>query len=102
VHAGEMVLPGGRLIVQDGAPEGDVTAMLRPESISLTAPEAGTLRGRVETVSFGGDRVRVTVAEAAETVLTIDTSNAVKVVPGEVVGLKIDPAAVRLLPGEGS
>ncbi len=101
IDNGALVLPGGRLPVATGAPtNGDVIAMLRPESIRLGDAAGAALCGRVEAVSFSGDRVRVTIAEAAARPITVDAPNTVSVQAGEVVGLTIDPASVRLLPGE--
>jgi putative spermidine/putrescine transport system ATP-binding protein len=48
-------------------------------------------------VSFVGDRVRLTVTEAAQRPLAIDAANSTQVRVGDRVGLSIDPAAVRLL-----
>jgi putative spermidine/putrescine transport system ATP-binding protein len=94
---GCIALPGGRIGLPGTGAEGPVVAMIRPETIKIVAPGDASLRGRVETVSFVGDRVRLTVSEAAQRPLAIDAANSTQVCVGDRVGLAIDPAAVRLL-----
>ena len=61
----------------------------------------GTLAyGQVDSVSFIGDRQRVTLSGAARRPLIADVPNAIAVKAGDRVGLAVDPAAIRLLPGE--
>ena len=97
---GALDLPGGRLPLANCAASGPVVAMIRPESIAVVAPEAASLSGQVERVSFVGDRQRLTVAGAAERVLVIDAPNTLAVKIGERIGLKVEHDAIRLLPGE--
>jgi putative spermidine/putrescine transport system ATP-binding protein len=99
---GVMTLPGGRLALADRAADGAMMVMIRPETVAVVAPDAASLTGRVETISFAGDRQRLTVAGAAEKPLAIDAPNTVAVKVGDRVGLKIDPAAVRVLPREAA
>jgi putative spermidine/putrescine transport system ATP-binding protein len=94
---GFIALPGGRIGLPDAKADGTVVVMIRPETIKIVAPDDATLGGRVETVSFVGDRVRLTVTEAAQRPLAIDAGNSTQVGVGDRVGLAIDPAAVRLL-----
>jgi len=95
---GFIALPGGRIGLADNTKTaGTVVVMIRPETIKIVAPGDAGLRGKVETVSFVGDRVRLTVTEAAERALTIDAANSTQVRIGDRVGLAIDPAAVRQL-----
>ena len=96
--AGSLQLPGGRVVLPDANQNGRTLAMVRPEAITLMAPEAASLRGRVETVSFIGDRMRLTIAEASQRTLTVDAPNTVEAKPGETVGLGIDLRALRILP----
>jgi putative spermidine/putrescine transport system ATP-binding protein len=97
---GMLTVPGGQLPIADANATGDVIAMIRPESISVVAPDAASLSGRVERVSFVGDRQRLAVSGATERPLMIDAPNTLDVKIGERVGLKVDPHAVRVLPGE--
>ncbi len=99
---GYLALPGGRLILPKGAAAGPVTAMVRPEAIGIVAAAEAELAGRVDAVTFVGDRQRVVVSGAADRALTIDVANSLALKPGQRVGLAIPPDAVRLLPGEGS
>ncbi|HUI96243.1 MAG TPA: ABC transporter ATP-binding protein [Xanthobacteraceae bacterium] len=98
---GALALPGGRLPLANGA-AGAVVAMIRPESITVTAPDGAGLAGRVDAVSFVGDRQRLTVAGAAAKPLQVDAPNSFLVKTGDRVGLKVDASAVRLLPDERS
>jgi len=101
---GFLALRGGRLAIGgDGKnARGNVVAMVRPEAIALVAPEGASLTGRLETASFVGDRLRLTVAGVSERPLSIDAPNTVSARPGDRVGLSIDPNAIRLFPGERS
>jgi putative spermidine/putrescine transport system ATP-binding protein len=97
---GHLMLPGGRLRMPAGAAVGRVIAMVRPEAIVVVAAEIADLCGRVEAISFVGDRQRLTVTGAADRALVIDAANSLQVEVGQRVGLAIEPSAVRLLPGE--
>jgi len=97
---GHLTLAGGRVRLPDIAAAGPVTAMLRPEAITVVAPETADLCGCVDAVSFVGDRLRLTVTGAADRPLVIDAANTLAVEAGQRVGLAIEPQAVRLLPGE--
>jgi putative spermidine/putrescine transport system ATP-binding protein len=76
--------------------------MIRPESITMVAPEAATLSGSVDRVSFVGDRQRLTVSEATQRPLLLDIPNSLDVKLGQRIGLAIDPSAIRILPGDSS
>jgi putative spermidine/putrescine transport system ATP-binding protein len=99
---GALALPGGRLQLANGAAGGAVVAMIRPEAIAITSPAGATLVGEVDSVSFTGDRQRLSVSRAAAKPLLVDVPNAIAVKAGDRVGLAVDPAAIRLLPGEPS
>ena len=96
---GHLVLPGGRLRVPENA-AGPVVAMVRPEAIGIVAADGANLCGRVDAVSFVGDRQRLIVSGAADRALTVDVANGLAVKVGERVGLAIAPQAIRLLPGD--
>jgi putative spermidine/putrescine transport system ATP-binding protein len=100
IESGELKLPGGRIKMANGARTGPVTAMVRPEAIGIVPAENALLCGRVEGVSFVGDRQRLIVAEAADRPLVVSAANSIDVEVGERVGLAIEPDAVRLLPGD--
>lgn len=99
-EAGALVLPGGRLMLKDSDASGPVLAMIRPESIGIAT--SGGLRGQVDSVTFVGDRQRVTVSGAASRALTLELPNTVTIAPGEDVNLTVDPGAIRILPGESA
>ncbi|TMJ33651.1 MAG: TOBE domain-containing protein [Alphaproteobacteria bacterium] len=98
---GAIVLPGGRIPVPIGR-AGKITLMLRPETIFVVPPDAAELKGRVESVTFVGDRQRIVIADAAARPLFVDAPNTIAATPGERVGLRIDPARIRVLPEEGA
>jgi putative spermidine/putrescine transport system ATP-binding protein len=100
VANGVLALPGGCLHVSHHIMAGPVIAMIRPESIAVVALESATLSGRVDRISFVGDRQRVTVSEASERPLLIDVPNTFPVKIGERVGLAVNQSDVRVLPGE--
>jgi putative spermidine/putrescine transport system ATP-binding protein len=97
---GHLRLPGGRLRIADGAAAGPVTAMVRPEAIGIVAADCADLRGQVEALSFVGDRQRLTVSGAADRPLVIDVTNVLDIELGQLIGLAIEPSAIRLLTGE--
>ena len=70
----------------------------RPEDGRLVAPEGAPLRGVVETVSFLGERTRVTVKGAAPEPLVIDVAGRSEWAPGAAVGIEIAPEGLIALP----
>jgi putative spermidine/putrescine transport system ATP-binding protein len=102
--AGALALPGGRLpLSQDainGHAGGKVFAMIRPESIRVIAPDGAALSGHVASVSFVGDRQRTLIGGVADKIITVDVPNSIAIKAGDRVGLAVDPAAIRLLPGD--
>jgi putative spermidine/putrescine transport system ATP-binding protein len=97
---GVLLLPGGRLVVGEETISGPVTAMVRPEAISIINPDVAALTGRVETVNFEGGRQRVTVMDIGGRPITVDAPNTILLKPGEMVGLTVNKALVRILPQE--
>lgn len=97
---GALALPGGRLPLANGAAAGGVVAMVRPESIRVVAADTAALTGRVDGVSFIGDRQRLTIGGAATKPILVDAPNSLGVKAGDRVGLSVEPGAIRLLPGE--
>jgi len=100
--SGTLSLPGGQLAIADVNAMGNIVAMIRPESIRVVAPGASRLSGRVERVSFVGDRQRLTVSGATQRPLLIDGSNTLAVKVGEQIGLDVEPSAVRIFPGNNT
>jgi putative spermidine/putrescine transport system ATP-binding protein len=97
---GTLTLPGGHLKVPDAKTTGAVVAMIRPESFAVVAPETADLSGRIDRISFVGDRQRLTVSGATPQPLLIDVPNSLALKIDERIGLAIDPHAVRILPEE--
>ena len=95
---GRLTLPGGWLTLAEGAPAGPVLAMLRPETIRVIAAAGAGLIGRVDSVSFVGDRQRLTINDAANGAIFVDVPNTLAVKAGDQVGLTADPNAIRVLP----
>jgi putative spermidine/putrescine transport system ATP-binding protein len=100
MEAGHLVLPGGRQPIHGDMDMPTAVAMIRPETIRVTAAESASLLGIIDSVSFIGDRQRLVVSGASNRLLTVDAPNTVQVRPGERIGLSISPDAVRLLPPE--
>jgi putative spermidine/putrescine transport system ATP-binding protein len=100
IEGGHLVLPGGRQPIHCDGDMPAAVAMIRPETICVTAVESASLSGTIDTVSFIGDRQRLVVSGASNRLLTVDAPNTVQVTPGERIGLSISPDAVRLLPPE--
>jgi len=102
-------LPGGKLPIAEDAVNGHATngnagstvfAMIRPESIRIVAVDGAVLAGQVDSVSFVGDRQRALIGGAAAKAMTVDVPNSIAIKAGDRVGLAVDPAAIRLLPGD--
>jgi putative spermidine/putrescine transport system ATP-binding protein len=95
---GILALPGGSIALADRAVRGSVVVMVRPESITAVAPETARLRGRVDSVNFVGDRLRITVTDAADRPLALDAPNTLQIKSSDTIGLAIAPDALRVLP----
>jgi putative spermidine/putrescine transport system ATP-binding protein len=98
--SGRLSLAGGTLPLVDAAISGPVTVMIRPESIGIGAPAGATCCGIVESVSFMGDRQRLTLSGVTERPLTVEIANSIDVNVGEKVGVMFDAQSIRILPGE--
>jgi putative spermidine/putrescine transport system ATP-binding protein len=100
---GSLLLPGGKLaaaIAGDGKGKQPVVVMIRPESIRIIPADGAALCGRVETVSFVGDRQRAAIGGIAAKAIMVDAPNSLALKAGDRVGLAVDPDAVRWLPGD--
>ncbi len=100
IEGGHLVLPGGRQSIGGDLDMPAAVAMIRPETIRVTEAGNSQLSGIIDSVSFIGDRQRLTVSGASNRLLTVDAPNTVQARPGERIGLSIPPDAVRLLPPE--
>ena len=100
VASGQLVLPGGRLALHGGTDSTATVAMIRPEAISITGQSEASLAGRVDSVSFIGDRLRIVISGAAARPLVVDAPNTIAVSHGDRIGLLIASEAIRVLPNE--
>ena len=100
IEGGHLMLPGGRQPIDGAMDMPAAVAMIRPETIRVTEAGSSQLSGIIDSVSFIGDRQRLTVSGASNRLLTVDAPNTVQVRLGERIGLSIPPDAVRLLPPE--
>jgi putative spermidine/putrescine transport system ATP-binding protein len=94
VDGGVQVL-GTRLALLEGsAPSGDVTALVRPENVRLTAAPDGT--ARVAAVSFLGSlcRAQVTLPDDTLVVAQMSAADATGLQPGDAVSVSVLPAPV--------
>jgi putative spermidine/putrescine transport system ATP-binding protein len=99
-NGGALALPGGTLPFAGGTKDGPVLAMVRPETIRIVAADSASLSGLIDSVSFVGDRQRASISGVANKPITADVPNTIEIKTGDKVGLSIDPAAIRLLPGD--
>ncbi len=97
LDGGAIILPGGKVGYAGPSGSGRATAMIRPEAIAVVDAGPASLHGRVDAVSFLGDKQRLIVIDAVERPLTVDAPNTLAVRAGDRVGLAIDPHAVRIL-----
>jgi putative spermidine/putrescine transport system ATP-binding protein len=97
LDGGAIILPGGKVGYAGPGGSGRATAMIRPEAIAVVDAGPASLHGRVDAVSFLGDKQRLIVIDAVERPLTVDAPNTLAVRAGDRVGLAIDPHAVRIL-----
>ena len=73
---------GGLFRCVDDVPEGtQITAVVRPEDIVLTAPEKGQIRGRVISVIFKGIHYEITVQSGRYEVVIQSTKSAAVGIP---------------------
>ena len=100
MEKGELVLPGGRLPAGSEATLARAIVMIRPESVRVVEPGAGSLVGIVDTVSFTGDRQRLVVSGVSTRPLNVDVPNTIQAKAGDQIGLLIPPDALRILPPE--
>jgi putative spermidine/putrescine transport system ATP-binding protein len=100
VANGHLMLPGGRQPIRSEVNLAVAVAMIRPETIQIVEAGSSPLSGVVESVSFTGDRQRITVSGVSDRPLNVDAPNTVRSKAGERIGLLVAPESVRLLPLE--
>jgi putative spermidine/putrescine transport system ATP-binding protein len=100
VENGHLVLPGGRQPIRSDINLAVAVAMIRPETIQIVGPDAASLSGVIDSVSFAGDRQRIVIGGVSDRPLNVDAPNTIQAKPGERIGLLVAPEAVRLLPPE--
>ncbi len=108
--AGAVSLPGGKLLIAgeavsgtaNGYANGKILVMIRPESIRVVAADRAALAGRVDSVSFVGDRQRASIGGIATKAIMVDVPNSIVIKAGDRIGLDIDPQSIRLLPGDAA
>jgi putative spermidine/putrescine transport system ATP-binding protein len=97
---GQLQLPGGMLPAVGSTPAAAAIAMVRPEAIQLVDAGTAALTGIVDSITFTGNRQRVSIGGATTQALIVDAPNTIDVKVGERVGLAVPRDAVRLLPPE--
>ncbi len=107
VQGGEVVVRGARLpLVLPDIADGPATALVRPETISITIDNdtsAGPLVGTVIAISFLGATSRVTVDLGDATVLAqLTTADATALPPGTRVRLALRPDPVLIARDEAA
>jgi putative spermidine/putrescine transport system ATP-binding protein len=100
IENGHLMLPGGRQPIRSEVNLAVAVAMIRPETIQIVEAGSSPLSGVIESVSFTGDRQRITVSGVSDRPLNVDAPNTVRAKAGERIGLLVAPESVRLLPLE--
>ena len=89
---------GGVFQTVDNVPEGtQITAVIRPEDVLITAPEAGQIRGTVSDFIFKGMHYEITV-QSGRYEMIIQSTRSAKV--GDTVGLKVEPDGIHIMIAE--
>ena len=89
---------GGQFTCVDDVPEGtQITAVVRPEDIELTAPGEGQIRGKVISVIFKGIHYEITVQSGRYEVVIQSTKSASV---GSEVGMKVEPDGIHIMIAE--
>jgi len=100
--AGDRVTRGAltlRLAEGGLVPGARVALSIRPHQIEVvSAGEAGAIRGTIQRVSFLGESIDYQIAiDGSDLILRVTASSRTRLRSGEVVGLRIDPAACVVL-----
>jgi multiple sugar transport system ATP-binding protein len=98
-------LPDGALVdtrvPAAGLPKGGLELGLRPESVAVVAPGAGTTDARVDLVERLGDRTMIYARLSDGLAITAEDEGNSRVRVGDAVGLAIDGRAAHLFDREG-
>jgi multiple sugar transport system ATP-binding protein len=74
---------------------------LRPEHLTLTAPDVGLMAGRVAEIEYLGSDLSLFVDAGPEGRINVRVPGQVRVTPGETVGLGFSPAFAHLFDAQG-
>ena len=89
---------GGEFVCVDDYEEGThITAVVRPEDVEITKPDAGTINGIVSSVIFKGIHYEITVLSGKNEIV-IQTVHHATV--GDRVGLRVDPENIHIMLAE--
>ncbi|HQY45071.1 MAG TPA: ABC transporter ATP-binding protein [Paracoccaceae bacterium] len=77
----------------------DQWASLRPEALSLTAPEGARVSGRVTALRYLGAGTRVALESHGQELAVLAPAGTLMPQPGEVVGLSWDAKALHVMAG---
>jgi putative spermidine/putrescine transport system ATP-binding protein len=71
--------------------------LVRPEDVLIAANGSGEMHGKLRSIAFLGDRLRLVVDGCAEDGLIVDTTERIELAIGDAVSLRVRPGArVRL------
>lgn len=89
---------GGEFACVDDVEEGThITAVVRPEDVSLTLPERGTIRGIVTSVIFKGMHYEITIESGKNEIVAQSVHSAAE---GERVGIAVEPDNIHIMLAE--
>lgn len=89
---------GGEFVCVDDVEEGThITAVVRPEDVTLTAPERGTIRGLVTSVIFKGMHYEITIESGKNEIVAQSVHSAAV---GERVGIVVEPDNIHIMLAE--
>lgn len=82
---------GQSFLCQNNGAEGKVKLFIRPENITVTTPEQGTLAGKISDTLFMGSHRRLTVStDFGEIIADVSSGSHMHYQLGEIVGLNWD------------
>ncbi len=90
-------LPGGSLMLGEGAPAAASLALFRPEAAALGPPESASLRGRVANRLFLGAQQRLVIEGATRRPLVLERPGHEVFELGQEVGLTIPTSSLIYL-----
>ena len=89
---------GGEFACVDDVEEGThITAVVRPEDVTLTSPERGNIRGIVTSVIFKGIHYEITV-ESGKNEIVAQSVHSARV--GDRVGVEVEPDNIHIMIAE--